>query len=66
MDANYRGMSGMYALINDLTLLTMVQSTCNIVFIKFSGSTRELRHTFVFYKLAYCGVSIPGNEPKMD
>ena len=58
-------MSGMYALINDLTLLTMAQSISHIVFIKFGGSTRELRHTFVFYKLAYCDVSIPGNESKI-
>ena len=66
MEANYRGMSGMYALINDLTLLTMAQSTPNIDFITFGRSTRELRHTFVFYKLVYCGVSVPGIESKID
>ena len=47
-------MSGMYALINDL-----------IVFIQFGGSTRELGHTFVFYKLVSYDVSIPGNGSRI-
>ena len=62
MYASYRGISGMYTFVNGHPLTTITQSIPRVSWVKFGESSRELLHTFVFNKLVYYHVIIPGSN----
>ena len=65
MYTSYRGISGMHTFVNGHLLITIAQSIPPVFLVQFGESSRELLHTFVFNKLAYCHVIIPGRESEI-
>ena len=62
MYASYRYRSGMYTFVNGHPLITSAQYIPCVSLVKFGESSRELLHTFVFNKLEFCHVIIPGSN----
>ena len=65
MYARYRDVSGMHSLFNGHPLITTVQSIPRVFLLQFGENNRDLLHTFVFNKLAFYGVIIPGRESEI-
>ena len=61
MYTSYRGISDMHNFVNGHPLITIAQSILSVSWVKFGENSRELLHAFVFKKLAYYDVNIPGN-----
>ena len=55
----------MHTLVNGRTLFTIGQSVSRVFLLQFSKSSRDLLSTFVFYKLVFCDVIIPGRESQI-
>ena len=55
----------MHTLVNGRTLLTIGQSISCVFLLQFSKSSRDLLSTFVFYKLVFWDVIIPGRETQI-
>ena len=55
----------MHTLVNGLTPFTIGQSISRVFLLQFSKSSRDLLSTFVFYKLVFCDVIIPGRESQI-
>ena len=65
MYASYRDIFGMQILYNGHPLLTTVQSIPRVFLLQFGENNRDLLHTFVFNKLAFYDVIIPGRESEI-
>ena len=55
----------MHTLGNGLTPFTTGQSISRVFLLQFSKSSRDILNTFVFYKLVFCDVIIPGRESQI-
>ena len=55
----------MHSLFNGYPLITTVQSIPCVVLLQFGENSRDLLHTFVFNKLAFYDVVIPGRESEI-
>ena len=62
---SYRGISGMHTLVNGHTLLNIGHSISRVILLQFSKSSRDILSTFVFKKLVFCDVIIPGRESQI-
>ena len=65
MYASYRYRSGMYTFVNGHPLITSAQSIPCVSLVKFGESSRELLRTFVFNKLVFYYVIIPGRKSEI-
>ena len=65
MCARYRAVFGIHSFFNGLTLITTVESIPRVILLQFGENNRDLLHTFVFNKLAFYDVIIPGKESEM-
>ena len=65
MYANHRDVFGMHSLFNGHPLITTVQSIPRVFLWQFGENNRDLLHTFVFNKLAFYDVIIPGRDSEI-
>ena len=65
MYARYRDVFGMYSFFNSHPLITIVQSIPSVFLLQFGENNRDLLHTFVFNKLAFYDVIIPGRDSEI-
>ena len=62
---SYRGISDMHTFVSSHPLITIVQSISRVLLVQFGESNRELLRTFVFNKLAFYDVIIPGRASQI-
>ena len=55
----------MYSFFNGHPLITIVQSIPSVFLLQFGENNRDLLHTFVFNKLAFYDVIIPGRDSEI-
>ena len=65
MYARCRDVFGIRSLFNFHPLITTVQSIPRVLLLQFGENNRDLLHTFVFNKLAFYEVIIPGRESEL-
>ena len=63
--ARYRDVFGMHSFLNGHQVITTVQSIPRVFFLQFGENNRDLLHTFVFNKLAFYDVIIPGRDSEI-
>ena len=65
MYASYRDFVGMHSFFNGHPQITTVQSIPRVFLLQFGENNRDLLRTFVFNKLAFYDVIIPGRESEI-
>ena len=60
--ASHRDVFGMHSFFNGHPLISTVQSIPRVFLLQFGENNRDLLHTFVFNKLAFYDVIIPGRD----